>query len=422
MFKKIAFTFGIKVIIAILNLAIVVLLSRNIGAEGKGEASLIVTSIAMILLFCNIVGGSSLVYFVPRHNIFRLFLLSNAWSLIVCIIAFLLFQVFPFVPESAIIPVILLSLINSFLSTNLNILLGAEKINTHNVISLLQAIINMIILLLMLKGMDQYNVGSYIISLYSAMGGCLLISCFLVYPVIASNKQANEDGLAIKLFQYGAYGQAGHVMKFMSFRCTYYMLSAYSGEVTLGIFSNGVSVIESIFLISNSIATILYPKISNSKDDAYSRLLTLQLTKLSIILCITALVPLMLLPSSFYIWLFGPEFSGVQNVIIILAPGVLFYNIALVIGHYFSGRGFFKVNTWANLTGLITTLALALLWYPQFGMTEVGIISTVSYIATGLFIIFHFMKDAGIPFSHMLPRPSDVKFLLKEAKGLLKKE
>jgi O-antigen/teichoic acid export membrane protein len=420
MFKKIAFTFGIKIIIAVLNLAIVILLSRNIGAAGKGEASLIVTSIAMILLFCNIVGGSSLVYFVPRHNILKLFMLSNAWSLLVCAASYFVFLAFPLVPVEAVLPVILLSLISSLLATNLTILLGREKITTHNLVLLLQAAVNIIILCLMIKGLNRNNISSYIWSLYGAMGLCLVVSAILVYPLIAEDKKEKETGLFTKLFQYGAYSQAGHIMKFMSFRCTYYMLSASAGDVVLGIFSNGVSLVESVFLVSNSIATVLYPKVSNSKDPVYSQTLTLQLTKFSILLCIAALIPLVLLPSSFYVWLFGPEFAGVQLVIVLLAPGILFYNIALVIGHYFSGTGKFKVNTWANLTGLITTVVLALIWYPSFGIWEVGIISTVSYITTAALIIVCFAKEAGISSRQLLPRYADIQWLRTEIKGLFK--
>jgi O-antigen/teichoic acid export membrane protein len=421
MFKKIAFTFGIKILIAVLNLAIVVMLSRNIGAAGKGEASLIITSIAMILLFCNIVGGSSLVYFVPRYNILQLFWLSNVWSLLTCAGAYIVFLAFPLVPQNAIIPVIVISLLNAFLTTNLTILLGKEKIELHNLVSLLQALINIIVLWLMIKGLNRYNISSYIYSLYATMGVCLLITCVLVYPLIRADKAEKEKDLLQKLFSYGAYSQAGHIMKFMSFRCTYYMLSAYSGEVLLGIFSNGVSLIESIFLVSNSISTFLYPRVSNSKDPVQSRMITLQLTRISILLCLAAIIPLALIPSSFYVWLFGPEFSGVQEVILLLAPGVLFYNIALVIGHYFSGTGKIRINAWANLTGLITTIILAALWYPAFTIRSVGIISCVSYITTSLLIIIYFVREEGMSLSKLLPGPDDVKWLRREAKTLLKK-
>lgn len=420
MFKKIAFTFGIKILIALLNLAIVVVLSRYIGAAGKGEASLIVTTIAMILLFCNIIGGSSLVYFVPRYNIIQLFILSNAWSVIVCAAAYLLFRIFPVVESSVILPVILLSLINSFLATNMTIILGKEKITTHNFISLLQTILNIIVLLMMVKGMNERNINSYIYSLYAAMGFCFLISSVIILPIIKADKAPKENGLSSKLLQYGVYGQAGHIMKFMSFRCTYYLLANSAGEVMLGVFSNGVSLIESVLLISNSIATVLYPKVSNSEDLMHSRQITLQLTKLSVIVCLAALIVMVLLPSSFFVWLFGPEFSGVNKVILFLAPGILFYNIALVMGHYFSGTGQFKVNTFANLIGLLTTILCAFLWYPNFGIVEISIISTISYVTTALLIIIYFAREAGLRATDLIPRISDIKLLITEVKGLLK--
>lgn len=421
MYKKLALTFGIKIMIAFLNLAIVIMLSKHLGAAGKGESSLIITSIAMILLFCNIVGGSSLVYFVPRQNILQLLVLSNFWSVFICIIAYLLLLVFPIITQSAIVPVIILSIINSFLATNLTILLGKEKINSHNLVLLLQTVINIIILWFMIKGLDQNNVQAYIVSLYAAMGFCLLVSTILIIPLIKADKLEKDKDLLSKLFKYGASSQAGHIMKFMSFRCTYYMLLDYSGEAALGIFSNGVSLIESVFLISNSIATVLYPKVSNSTNSDYSKKLTLQLTKLSIGLCIAALVPLVILPSEFFVWLFGNEFAYVHQVIIILAPGVLFYNVALVVGHYFSGIGKFKVNTIANFTGLLTTIILALLLFPNFGIKEVGIISSISYITTTVVILFYFFKDSGIRSVHLLPNITDVKWLRLQAKSLLKK-
>ena len=146
MLKKIASTFIIKIAIAIINLAIVIILSRFIGASGKGEASLIVTTIAMILLFCNMIGGSSLVYFVPRYNTFLLFLISNLWSVFICILSYFIFKSVSLIPEAFVVPIIILSLINSFLATNLTILLGKEKIMSSTIISLLQTVVNFIIL------------------------------------------------------------------------------------------------------------------------------------------------------------------------------------------------------------------------------------------------------------------------------------
>ncbi len=420
MYKKVASTFGIKVIIAILNLAIVIILSRSIGAAGKGDASLILTSIAMMLLFCNMIGGSSLVYFVPRYNIFQLFLLSNLWSIIVAIAAFAALKFFTVIPEIFVTPIIILTLINSFLATNLTILLGKEKIMSNNYISLLQTVINLVVLLLLTKSFHQADIYSYINSLYAAMGICLLVSTILIWPYLKDISFQGSKKLLYHLAKLGMSNQAGHIMQFMSLRVSYYVLAGYSGAAILGVYSNGVSLIESLLLISNSFATVLYPKIANTTDIKFAQKLTLQMTKISIILCLTALIPLLLLPSEFWIWLFGNEFKDVKQVIILLSPGIIFCNAAVIIGHYFSGTGRYNVNTIANFIGLIITLASILFVIPAYGIFEAGLISTLSYLGVTIFVMIYFAKEAQIKVHQLLPSVSDFLWLKSQAKIFLK--
>ncbi len=420
MLKKIAFTFSIRALIAVSNLAIVILLSRYTGAQGKGEASLILTSIAMILLFCNIVGGSSLVYFVPRYNVFQLFILSNAWSVIVCIAAYFFFLNSTLIPVTFISSVIWLSLINSFLATNLTILLGKEKIALYNIVSLLQALINLVILFCMLKWMDQNNINTYILSLYVAMLFCLFFSTITILKYLTVVSFENIQTLFIKLTHYGFVNQMGHIMKFMSFRLNYYILSIYSGEALLGIFSNGVSLVESVLIISNSFCTILYPKVANSNDLIQSQKITLQFIKISMVLCLICLIPMLFLPSSFYTWLFGSEFSNVNRVIWILAPGIAFYNISLIIGHYFSGIGNYKIPTFANFIGLVTTIVISLIYIPTYGLTEASVISTISYLTTTFTISFYFIKQSKFKIHQLLPSYSDFSIFYNELKTFVK--
>src|SRR5205823_3608906 len=132
-------------------------------------------------------------------------------------------------------------------------------------------------------------------------------------------------------------------------------------------------------LITNSIATVQYVTISNTTDNIKSQRLTLRLCRISSMLCILAMLPIVLIPSSFYVWLFGHEFAGVQTIVCLLAPGIIFYNIALIIGHYFSGTGKYGISTSANIAGLIATLILSAAMYSNYTLTHAAIISSVSY-------------------------------------------
>src|SRR3954464_4867462 len=149
MFKKIIGTFGIKVLIAILNLLIVVVLSNYIGASGKGEASLVVISMAMVMLFCNLLGGPTLIYLTPRYNIFLLFFLSNAWSLLTAIGAFVVLYFYGGMSICMNLHICILSLISSFLATNRTILLAKERVTLFNLISLLQTALTLIVVFLL---------------------------------------------------------------------------------------------------------------------------------------------------------------------------------------------------------------------------------------------------------------------------------
>lgn len=420
MIKKLVSTFGIKIIIALLNLAIVILLSRFSGADGKGQASIIITNIAFLLLFCNMIGGASLVYLVPRYNTFILFLLSNIWSLIVCAMGYLVFALFSTVPPKMQIHVILLSIINSFLSTNSTILLGKEKVMSTNYILLLQAFLNFIVLFIIIKKVAYLSIDAYVYSVYLAMGACLLLSTILILPYLKKASFENIKAPFYELVKKGFVNQIGHIMKFTSFRVSYYAIVYYSGNGTLGVYSNGVALVESILLISNSFCAILYPRVANSIDKTYNQQLTLQMTKASIIICIAAIIPLISLPSEFWVWLFGNEFKGVREVIVLLSPGILLYNIALIIGHYFSGIGKYNINTLSSLLGLLSTVLLSAFVLPTYGIKEAAIISSISYFITTLFVVIAFTTELKIKIKTLIPTLTDMKWIIKQLKLSLK--
>ena len=86
MINKIFSTFSIKLVSAIFNLLIAVVVSRYLGTSGKGEQSLVLTTISFILIFENIAGGAVLVYLASRFKIRILISLSYLWSFVVGIV------------------------------------------------------------------------------------------------------------------------------------------------------------------------------------------------------------------------------------------------------------------------------------------------------------------------------------------------
>jgi O-antigen/teichoic acid export membrane protein len=418
--NKILNTFGAMSISAVINFLIAIVISQFLGPEGKGEQGIILATVAFVLVFSNLVGGATLVYLIPRFRASLLVLPSYIWSLGISIIAYFILWIFGIVSDAFILHISLLSVLNSFISIHSTMLIGKEKIKAANLVSLLQPLIIICSLLLSFLVFDERTISAYIRSLYIAYGGSLLVSMYYMrktFGPISKHELPEYIAVIRELFRLGYMNQLAHITQMLSFRLSYYFLEIYHGEASVGIYSNGIQIMESIWLISKSISLVQYARIANTEDKAYSQLLSVRLLKVSFVFSLICILPLILLPESFYLWLFGQGFVGVKEVIYILAPGVLIYNISLILGHYFSGTGKYYVNTIASTAGLAVSLVLFILLIPQYVETGAGIAASISYAVTSLVVLIFFIRESKMGIEFFNIEKGDIQLV----KGIFKK-
>jgi len=165
---KIFNTFSIKLASAICNLLIAVIVSRYLGAIGKGEQSIILATISIVLIFVNIAGGATLVYLTSRYKIIHLISLSYIWSLLTAITFYFILYFFYIRYRDYAGHICLLSLINSYAAINSNILLGKDKVNESNWINLVQPVFTLAALFFFFIFIQDPTVNVYIYELYIA--------------------------------------------------------------------------------------------------------------------------------------------------------------------------------------------------------------------------------------------------------------
>jgi len=420
--KKILNTLGTNVAVAVLNLVIAVIVSRYLGAAGKGQQSIIITTVAFILLICNIAGGASLVYLVPRYPKIKILWPAYTWTIMVCLPVYFVLKNLPDIPKAYIIHICLLTAINSFMAINAMVLLGQEKIAERNMVGLIQIVGVVSALILFFSLSQSPSIGHYITSLYIGYGMGFLISCLLVFSPFSQAPHEKRPFVALvkDMFRYGFLNQLSHITQLLSIRLSYYFLLYYLGEDKVGIYSNAVSLAEAVWLVSKSIATVQYARIANANDKAYAQTLTIRLAKVSVYVSILLILPLMLLPASFYIYVFGQEFGDVNTIIRVLAPGILIYNICIIIGHYFSGMGKYHINTLCSLAGLLLTIGGCLLLIPLWGLTGAALATQASFIGMTFFALFIFLKTSKLHIRELLPATKDlaeIKHIIKTYKN-----
>ena len=405
---------------AVLNFVIAIIISQTLGNTGSGTQSLVLTSITFILIFSEIVCGASIVYLTPRHSFKKILVASVIWSgLIAIVMGFCIRLFYPKLDQDLVLHVAILSFISSLSNINFRLLVGKEEIQKANYNTLLQPILltlTLVVYYIILKRTDIYG---YVIGLYAAYFGTFLLGVWMLrkdYAQLSNDKDRTYGPVLKDLFKYGFLNQTGHFVQFFNLRLSYYLLDSYIGRGQVGVFSRSVSLAEAIWIISNSIALVQYARIANADDRAYSQKLTLDLSKICLVISTVAVIVLALLPPQVYTFVFGPDFGEMAGIIRILAPGVLFYCIFLLLGHYYSGIGRYQMNTFAALCGLAATCILGFTLIPRYDVTGAAITSAVSYTVNAIFLFVFFLKESHFKGKDFILRKSEVQNYIAELK------
>ena len=411
MIKNIINTFVTKVLAAIFNLVIAIIISNYIGPEGKGQQGLIITTISLIIIISSIIGPGGLSFLLPRYNLYYLIIPSYIWSVFIITAFGFLIPFLKIVPAGYLTHVCILSVILSVSNIHNSILLSSQQIFKSNLVYTIQILTLLIVLFVLMVLLGLHSLNAYIIALYCSYFLSFLIGFYFCKEHFINNFFRFSINRILfgfrKLFKYGFYNQLDIIAQLLSFRLSYYILNNSIGEAEVGIYSNGVSIIESIWLISRSIGLVLHARIVNSRDKNYSFKLTLSFIKFSFIASFIVLLPLVFIPSQFYQFIFGQQFGYISKVILSLSPGVLFFSVSFIISYYFSGIGKHYINSIASIVGLIVTIATTLIFIPAFGIIGAGISASISYFVTTIIKIVYFVKKQNIRFLDIFPDKTD---------------
>jgi O-antigen/teichoic acid export membrane protein len=395
MWRSIFGSLGVRVLSALLNLALVILFSQLTGAEGKGEQSLLLTSVAIITIFDSFVGGAALVYLSSRHAWWQLLKAAYVWIIIVTLCAYALLSVLGILSPEYLLDVVALSALSALSSVHTSLILGQQRIKAYNLVQITVPLLTLISCLVQWYIWAGLN---YALSLYIAYSSSLFISCIFVLIYFPKLKPSPvKKGLQVfqQMASLGFYNQLAHVLQLLSFRASFYLLEEYKGTAEVGVFSNASSITESIWLIATSISLWQYAAISNSDNHTYTIQITEKLTRFGLIAALFGAVFFLIVPADFYAFVFGKEFGTLQYLMLLLAPGVWAFTYALVVGHYFSGHGKYWVNALASGIGLLFSLIFSFLLIPILSTAGAAIAASISYIATSLVVLYFFRLEGG---------------------------
>lgn len=427
MFKKILGTGAAKAINVMTQLATLIMGTKCLGAAEWGKAFIAQTDITFLLIGIELIAGSGLVYFTPRKKLSTLMKISYGWIAFVMLIYILIFNILPFfpnfyhtiVPEGYALLVLVMTFVYSLHEFNLNHFLGKEKIATYNWLFLTQILTQVTMMAILIFALNLRTAKALLYSQLCGYSLATLIGWILLFPCVNREGREPLKNNMKEILHYGAFMQLSTLVSTLNKRLSLYLLNTHCDEKSIGVFASGTQVTEGVNIVGQSIGLVEFSALSNTEKAQRASQLTMRFMKLSVLLTFAALLAICLLPTRFFEWIFSGEFSDIHTVILLIAPGIVFFSAHTVLANYFSGTGNPKYNLYASLIGLSVTLVSAFILIPWLGIRGAAITTTLTYTALFVYqwIVFHRLTKSKL--RELVPIREDWEWLRTEIKGLL---
>lgn len=390
MLKKIFFLFQTNILIALLNLAITILTAKFLGAAGRGELTLIITYIAFIQIINEVLGTSSIYYMLNRFRVSEIVSISIIWFLVISISGTSLLILFKAIDAD--LGLLACLTIFSFAIHNLLVRIVLNKVNLRwfNLINVLQPLI--IIVLIFLAGYEKLNVNNFLLYQLCSYFSLLILSSILLQKHFNKIRYEEIKPLISEGFRLGLTNQAANLSQILNYRIAYLFLQKFWSLSSVGIFSIVLSVVNVIWLFSNTIATLLYNEVARTSSSDRRIKLTINGVIATLIVTTGILAVFLIIPTNFYTYLFHKDFVDLKRLVLIMSPSIIIFSLSRVVSHYFSGMGLVKYNFLSSFIGLIATLILAPFFIREFNIVGAAISNSVSYIVSAIVIFYFFMK------------------------------
>jgi O-antigen/teichoic acid export membrane protein len=414
MFKKILGTGATRVVNVLTQLATLIMGTKFLGAAEWGKAFVAQTDITFLLIGIELIAGSGLVYFTPRKKVATLMKISYGWIafvMLIYIVLFNLLHLFPWVysiiPQHYSTLILTMTFVYSLHEFNLNHFLGKEKVATYNWLFLIQILTQVSMMAVLIFALNLRTAKALLYSQLCGYTAATLVGWALLFPTLRREGREPLKESLKEMLHYGAFMQLSTLVSTLNKRLSLYLLNTHCDEKSIGVYASGTQVTEGVNIVGQSIGLVAFSSLSNTEKEQRASQLTLRFMKVAITLTFTALLVICLLPTSIFEWLFSGEFADIRPVILLLAPGIVFYSAHTILANYFSGTGQPKINLYASLIGLGVTVVAAFVLIPWLGIKGAAITASLTYAALFAYhwIVFH--KKTGSKLRQLIPNHED---------------
>lgn len=408
LFNNALATFGRQLSAGLLQLLTLAIIARTYGAEGSGAYTIALLLPTILASLLNMGIAPANVYYLATskvttltawNRILKLYTVIVLIGLTIGIIGLQIFaeKWFPGIPSLWLwlaltsFPVTLLLLfISSFFQ-------GLQKFKQLNLTLLLQPLLTLVlVVLLIFTGIKSVG---WILSAYLAGSIIALYFAFRTlrpYLLPSGEDELNDYGNAI--LNYGYKAHLSNILAFINYKSDIFLVNFFMGPASVGIYIISIQLSERLWLLSQSVSSVLLPKLSQlSGDEDLRGKLTPLITRWVLWVTLLAATFLAIIAIPLIYFIFGEDFLGAFIPLLILLPGTVLGAASRILANDIAARGRPELNMYTSFFVVLINIFGNILLIPEWGISGAAMATSVAYSINFLLRLVMYNRFTKIP-------------------------
>lgn len=399
------FTTIIVTAVALFNNIIV---TRQIGAEGRGKY-VVVANIIMILSLIlgeGIRRANTLLISKDRSYLSKLVAQTLVYALVITLLFLVIFYfdslwktIIPNITNKLFLLALLSTVAIILWRAFQAIYLGFERILEFNLLQIISTVSVFVINFIGIVFFD-FDLTSIIISIFVAAMLTMIVS-FIRLKVKISAKDFSLTFFKRESSKLSVKSTISAIEVYLTLKGNIFLINYFLNPVQAGIFSIALVFTELLQKLPNIAGPLIISRIANDQTKN-SDIMIARLFRIVLAFDIAIAVILYLIGKELIVFLFKAEFEASYYILLYLMPAIILYGPGTIIHAYFMGKGFPLKSIYINGIVGVVNIAANIILIPLYGIIATAIISSVTYSLWTVLYIFYFHKESAISFKNIV--------------------
>ena len=255
-----------------------------------------------------------------------------------------------------------------------------EDFSSYNIVNLIEPVLSLVAIIAIaaigkatLESISAVTVASYLTATVISLA-------FVNRKFSIFSTGAEKYYYFRRSIKYGLVSHASNITTFLNYRLDLFLVNLLAGPHVAGLYSVAVKLAEQVWIISQAVSTVVFPRLSAmAQDEAGRRTLTPIIARATLWVTLLASGVLAAVGRPLIELLFGSEFRGAALMFLLLLPGIALFSCSRVLANDLAARGLVGVNFVMAIGALVLNTAGNVLLIPRYGALGASCVTSAVY-------------------------------------------